>query len=404
MRHRHNWLLCSLVALALRAVQWLDRSRRPGQATLRRRAPLRGAVGAAVLRRARRGDLRRHPSDRAALQHAPQGGPVRQDGHQAGRGSRGVLDDLQGRAGLHVQAASRREVPRRQRHDVEGREGLLRQDHLPARGREVAAQGRLPLGRGGGGAGRPHRPLPAEVPRVVLPAEPGVALELDLQGRHPGQGHELVREERDGDRPLHLRRARQGLALGGQEEPELLGQGQALPRRVPGDVHELVLLAGGRDPGRAGAHPVPRLQPGRAGSARPGDGQQDHGAGEPLGLPELRLDAPREEALRRQAGAAGPLARARPVRGLPEALQDHDRAGRERSPGARHPVRDPTRGAGEAGRLRAGHQRGARRGQAPAARGGRARRVLVHVQEPRDPASLRAGRASGSWTSGGRSG
>ena len=61
--------------------------------------------------------------------------------------------------------------------------------------------------------------------------------------------HALVREERDGDRPLHLRRAREGLALGRQEEPQLLGQGQAVPRRLPGDVHELVVRAGGRDPG-----------------------------------------------------------------------------------------------------------------------------------------------------------
>ena len=242
----------------------MDRGGRPGQATLRRRAPLRGALGAAVLRRSRRGNLRRHPPDGSALQHARQGGPVRQDRDQAGRRSRGVLDDLQGGPGLHVQAASRGEVPRRQRHDVQGREGLLRQDHLPARGREVAAQGRLPLGRGGGGAGRLHRPFPAEVPRVVLPAEPGVPLELDLQGRYPGQGPELVREERDGDRSFHLRRARQGLALGGQEEPELLGQGQAVSRRLPGHVHELLVLAGRGHPQRARPHPVPRLQPPRA--------------------------------------------------------------------------------------------------------------------------------------------
>ena len=37
------------------------------------------------------------------------------------------------RAHLHLQAAPGREVPRRQRDDLEGRQGLLRQDHLPAR-------------------------------------------------------------------------------------------------------------------------------------------------------------------------------------------------------------------------------------------------------------------------------
>ena len=40
-----------------------------------------------------------------------------------------------------------------------------------------------------------------------------------------------------GTGPFIVRGARQGLALGGQEEPELLGQGQALPRRLPGHLH-----------------------------------------------------------------------------------------------------------------------------------------------------------------------
>ena len=44
----------------------------------------------------------------------------------------------------------------------------------------------------------------------------------------------------------------QGLALGGQEEPRLLGQGQALPRRLPRHLHQLVGRAGGGHPGRAG--------------------------------------------------------------------------------------------------------------------------------------------------------
>ena len=43
----------------------------------------------------------------------------------------------------------------------------------------------------------------------------------------------------------------------------------------------------------------------------------------PWDCSELRLDAPREEAVRRQAGPPGPLARARPLRGLEDAVQDH---------------------------------------------------------------------------------
>ena len=67
-----------------------------------------------------------------------------------------------------------------------------------------------------------------------------------------------------GTGPVHVRRARQGLALGRQEEPRLLGQGQAVPRRLPGRLHQLLVGAGRGDPRRAGAHRVPRLQPRRA--------------------------------------------------------------------------------------------------------------------------------------------
>ena len=76
-------------------------------------------------------------------------------------------------------------------------------------------------------------------------------VELHLQGGHPREGHPLVREERHGDRALRVRRARQGLARGRQEEPRLLGQGEALPRRVPGRVRQLVVGAGRDDPRRA---------------------------------------------------------------------------------------------------------------------------------------------------------
>ena len=41
------------------------------------------------------------------------------------------------------------------------------------------------------------------------------------------------------------------------------------------------------------------VQPARARQPGPGAGAEAHGAGEPVGLPELRLDAPRQEAVRR---------------------------------------------------------------------------------------------------------
>src|SRR5437867_13115324 len=43
-------------------------------------------------------------------------------------------------------------------------------------------------------------------------------------------------EERDGHRALHLRRAREGLALGRQKEPGVLGSRQAVSRRVPREI------------------------------------------------------------------------------------------------------------------------------------------------------------------------
>ncbi len=101
-------------------------------------------------------------------------------------------------------------------------------------------------------------------PESLDPLEPGLAVELHLQGRHPRQGPALVREEHHGHRALHVRRAREGLALGRQEEPELLGQGQALPRRLPRDLHQQLLRPGGGHPRRARHDPVPRLQPARA--------------------------------------------------------------------------------------------------------------------------------------------
>ena len=83
-------------------------------------------------------------------------------------------------------------------------------------------------------------------PEASFLIAPVLALQLDLQGGHPGQGRALVRDQRDGHRSVQVRRAREGVALGGQEEPGLLGQGQAVPRRLPGPVHHLVVGPGGR--------------------------------------------------------------------------------------------------------------------------------------------------------------
>ena len=97
---------------------------------------------------------------------------------------------------------------------------------------------------------------------------------------------------------------------------------------------------------------------------------------------------PREEAVRRQARPPGADARPRPLRGLARRCRKialvKDVA---RHPGAGHAVRHAARGAREARRLRPRHRRQSR---AEAKRllqgGGRARGLLVHLQEPRHPA------------------
>ena len=185
---------------------------------------------------------------------------------------------------LYAQAATGRPVPRRQSDDVARREGKLRQDHLPAGGDHLRPQGDVPGGGGGRGPRPCHGAVPAQVARSLLPGQPRLPLQLDLQGGHPGQGHALVRDERDGHGPVQVRRAREGLALGGEEEPGLLGQGEAVSRRIPRALHVRLVGPGGLDPGGARAHPVPQREPRRSRWARPGTGVEGHHPGEPLGL------------------------------------------------------------------------------------------------------------------------
>ena len=175
---------------------------RTGQAPLRRGARLPCPVRTAVLRRAQGGNLRRHSSGGSPLQRAAQGGSDGPDRHQAGAGPRRELDRVQGRTRLHVQAEEGRQVPRRQRDDLEGRQGLLRQDHLPAGRRPERPEGSVRGRRGGGGSGSLHSTVQAQVAGGLLPRIRGLALELDLQGRHPGEGSALVRDPRHGDRAL----------------------------------------------------------------------------------------------------------------------------------------------------------------------------------------------------------
>ena len=71
-----------------------------------------------------------------------------------------------------------------------------------------------------------HRGVPPQVAGGLVHRQPRLAVELDLQGRDPGQGPALVREERDGHRALQVRRVRARLALGRQEEPDYWDKGK----------------------------------------------------------------------------------------------------------------------------------------------------------------------------------
>ena len=117
--------------------------------------------------------------------------------------------------------------------------------------------------------------------------------------------------------------------------------------------------------------------------------------------PHHRLP-PREEAVRRPAGAPGPQPRPRPPRGGPRAERVHRvRHGGRHQPAGRA-VRHAAGGAGEDSRLLAGHREEPGGGQAAAEGGRDPRRLLVRLHEPRASPG-RSGWASTSSTSGGRS-
>ena len=132
--------------------------------------------------------LRHRAALRAVLQPADPGrsgkSPVRGLRLRSLRRWRAGAD--QRRQDLYVQGQGRGDVPRRDAHDRPGRQGHLRQDHLPARGRAECPQGVLQDGRVGRGARRHHHRVQPEVPVRRLPAGAGDAVQLGLQQEGSG--------------------------------------------------------------------------------------------------------------------------------------------------------------------------------------------------------------------------
>ena len=176
-----------------------------------------------------------------------------------------------------------------------------------------------------------------------------------------------------------------------QAQRQLLQERPALSRRLQGRVHAAGRRDAQRRPGRPAARRVPRHLAGRARPPGHGHGRQDPHRGVELDAQSPDCLQRREEAVRRRARAQGAAHGDRPLGRQHRPLAHLDAAlGRRRDPAG---LADGDAGgrAGEAARLLQGHQRLARRGQAPAG-GGRRAEPQVHAAQPQPGDALYAGR------------
>ena len=347
------------------------------QAPLRRRAGLRGAPPS---RRASTGTAKRR--SRCSTRSAPHYNTLMRVDPTDRTGTKFIGDLAEswtvsaGQAHLHLQDPPRREVPRRQPDDLRGREGLLRQDHLPA-GRASCRAARPPTGRvesvEAPNAG--HGRVPAEVPR------------------RPRSSPTCPRRGTGSTRPRSWPRTRTGTrrtswAPGPSSSSSTCGARTGSARRTPttGTRASPTSTATAPSSSRTRRAQVAAIRGERAMIQFRGftPAQRDalvQALGNKITVQESPWNCSIQVAMNQQKK---PFDDKRVRRALSLALDRYDglegalahRAGqgRGRHPGAGHAVGDAARRAGEAGGLRHRHQRRARRGAAPA-EGGRRRRA-----------------------------
>ena len=116
-----------------------------------------------------------------------------------------------------------------------------------------------------------------------------------------------------GSGPFMFEAREAGAFVRGKRNPDYYSPGQALSRRLRGDLRQDAGGAGAGDPRRPGRSRVPRLAAEEPRRSRRRARQGHHGAGERLELRAARHAQPQEEAVRRRARAQGADAGGRPL-------------------------------------------------------------------------------------------
>ena len=206
---------------------------------------------------------------------------------------------------LHLQDPPGDSLPRWVDADGGGREGDLRQDHLPSAGCPQRQEERLHGGRAGGGSRREHGGLQAEVPLGVPAGQPGLAVERHLPEEVPGPGPELLQDARGGLGPVQVQGLHARIHVRGRAQSRLLHQGPSVPRRLqvlhqPGDVR-----AGGGHSVGPRLHRVPEPAQCRRRRHPQAARRQDHRPGNAHDRAVGHRDQQHRQAVHRRARAQG---------------------------------------------------------------------------------------------------